>query len=305
MLLGLIAALMVVAAAPTADRTHTLRYDLPIGMSYEYRVATDQIPFPNKVVRLHTKLVLDVVGRDENDNTVCRFSVTADTNYEHTDDVSTRQYGYVEFAGHRLYSKAGYVEIILDAHGNIASNDPDDTTNRSSNAVSTQFRKLASASMMAAVSGNSPYMLQLLMPSMPEASDLEIEREYSDTLTFPSRSVYVPTSYGTTNTVEHKVLYDTLYRVSILDSVRTVGDQSFGYMTLTNERRNALGGAYSSESRLVRDMRTGLVQKITETCYKYTMRGERKLTYRSTANLVTQAPMSALQLRQEPRTGVR
>ena len=246
-----------------------------------------------------------MVGRDENDNTVCRFSVTADTNYEHTDDVTTRQYGYVDFAGHRLYSRAGYVEIILDAHGNLASSDPDDTNNRSSNAVSTQFRRLASASMMAAVSGNSPYMLQLLMPSIPEASELEIEREYVDTLTFPSRSVYVPTSYGTSNTVEHKVLYDTLYRVSILDSVRAIGDQSFGYMTLKNERRNALGGAYASESRLVRDMRTGLVQNITETCYKYTQRGERRLTYRSTASLVTQAPMSAMQLREEPRTGVR
>lgn len=305
MILGLIASLLVVAATPTADKTHTLRYDLPIGMSYEYRVATDQIPFPNKVVRLHTKLVLDVVGRDDFDNTVCRFSVTADTSYEHSDNVTTRQYGYVDFAGHRLYSKAGYVEVILDAQGNIASTDPDDSTYRSNNAVSTQFRRLASTSMMAAVSGNSPYMLQLLMPSVPVASELEVEREYVDTLTFPSRSVYVPTSYGTSNTVEHKVLYDTLYRVSILDSVRTIGDQSFGYMTLKNERRNALGGAFSSESRLVRDMQTGLVQNITETCYKYTMRGERKLTYRSTANLVTQAPMSAMQLREEPRTGVR
>jgi len=305
MILGLIATLLVVVATPTADRTHTLRYDLPIGMSYEYRVATDQIPFPNKVVRLHTKLVLDVVGRDEFDNTVCRFSVTSDTNYEHTDNVTTRQYGYVDFAGHRLYSKAGYVEVILDARGNLAGTDPEDTTNRSSNAVSTQFRKMASSSMMAAVSGNSPFMLQLLMPSIPEGSELEIEREYVDTLTFPSRSVYVPTSYGTTNTVENKVLYDTLYRVSILDSVRTIGDESYGYMTLRNERRNALGGAFSSESILVRDMKTGLVQKITETCYKYTMRGDRQLTYRSSANLVTQAPMSSMQLREESPTGLR
>ena len=55
--------LLALVATPTAEKTHTLRYDLPVGTSYQYRIATDQLPFPNKVVRLHTLLRLDVVGQ--------------------------------------------------------------------------------------------------------------------------------------------------------------------------------------------------------------------------------------------------
>lgn len=294
--LAIIAVMVLLPSAPMADKVHTLKYDLPIGMSYEYRIQTDQIPFPSKVVRLHTLLTLDVVGRDEFDQTICRFSIASDTAFQYQDNIQTRPYGSVDFAGHKLYSKAGYLELVLDAHGNLSHGDSGDSSASGVNEVSTQFRKITSESMMAAVSGNSPYMLQLLMPSIPKAQDLEIEREYVDTITFPSRSVYVPTNYGTSNTVEHKVLYDTLYRVSILDSVKSVGRESLGYMTLRNERRNALGAAYYSESQMVRDMRTGLIRYVSEVCYKYTSSG-RKMTYRSSAELINTAPMASIELR--------
>ena len=283
----IIAALIVGNLTP--DIEHDMQYDLPSGMSYVYRVTTDHFPFPGRGVRLHTKLIMDVLGRDENNYTVCRFKLLADTIERPEDGITYRPFGHIEFAGNRLYASGGYVNAMFDARGNLSDGTPPDEDNNYRKQVSTQFYKF-DKHLQTALSGNSPFVMQLLLPSLPDAEEVIEKMEYRDTITVPSRSVSIPTNYGVTSTVKQTILLDTLSRVFVLDSVVSNDKQYTGYITIRTQRHNALGSRYRSITRLVRNMNTGLVDKIKEECYKYE-RGDEKIWYISRAELMDQVPI--------------
>ena len=285
---GLIIAALI-AGNITPDIEHDMQYDLPSGMSYVYRVTTDHFPFPGRGVRLHTKLIMDVLGRDENNYTACRFKLVADTINRPENGITYRPFGHIEFAGNRLYASGGYVNAMFDARGNLADDTPPDEDDSYSRQVSTQFYKF-DKHLQTALSGNSPFVMQLLLPSLPDAEEVIEKKEYCDTITVPSRSVSIPTNYGVTSTVKQQVLYDTLSRTFVLDSVVTAEKRYTGYITIRTQRHNALGSRYRSITHLVRNMSTGLVNKIKEECYKYE-RGNEKIWYVSRAELVDRVPI--------------
>lgn len=274
----------------SADSTFMLRYDLPIGKTYTYRVTTDQFVIPTTGIRLHTRMMMDVLGRDENANTVCRLRLTADTAFDKTDMVTYRPIGELDFGGHRLFSDAGFLELKLDEHGNLVDNKKTLEDNAKSPAISTQYERITDASIVSGNNTNGPYMLQLLMPNLPAGEAIQLTKQYVDTVTIASRSVHLPTSYGSTGVAQREILYDTIIRRTSLDSVYTSGSISIGHMTVQSERRNALGARYVSTSSIVRDMRSGMIQHIREKCFRITRNGDKKVSYYATAELIDSQP---------------
>lgn len=276
---------------PSADSTFMLRYDLPVGKTYTYRVTTDQFVIPTTGIRLHTRMMIDVLGRDENSHTICRLRLTADTAFDKTDMVTYRPVGELDFGGHRLFSDAGFLELKLDDYGNLVDNKRSLEDANKTPAISTQYERITDASLVSGSNTNGPYMLQLLMPNLPAGEQIELSKQYSDTVTIASRSVHLPTSYGATGVAQREILYDTVIRRTSLDSVYTSGSISIGHMTVQSERRNALGARYVSTSNIVRDMRTGMIQHMREKCYRVTRNGEKKISYYATAELIDSQPM--------------
>lgn len=137
-------------------------------------------------------------------------------------------------------------------------------------------------------------MLQFIMPSLPKGLAYELRKAYVDTITFNSKSVHLPTRYGVGETGESAqprlVLTDTLFRTTVLDSVRNMNNASYGYMTLTNMRTNALGGRFTSQTNVVRDMTSGVVNKVAEYCWKKTG-DENRLAYYASAELIHSGPI--------------
>lgn len=190
-----------------------------------------------------------------------------------------------------MFSEAGFLEILLDENGNLVDNKTSlDDANRTP-ATSTQFERITDASISSGTNANGPYTLQLLMPSIPEGVSIKLSEVYVDTITFVSRSIHLPTSYGPAGVVQREELHDTLIRHTVLDSVKIEGVRQFGHMTIRNERRNALGGRYESTASVVRDMRSGMIQHVREKCYRLSRNGDKKISYYATAELINTQPL--------------
>ena len=289
-----VAMLVCLVPCKSADSSYVLRYDLPVGKSFTYRVTTDQFILAKTGIRLHTLLYLDVMGRDENSNMECRLRMKSDTSLNEDDKLAYRPIGELRFGGHRLYSEAGFLQLLLDESGNLVDNKSSmDDANRTP-ATSTQFERITDASLNTATNTSGPYTLQLLMPSIPEGVTIVRSQVYVDTITFASRSVHLPTSYGPAGVAQREVLYDTVIRYSMLDSVVTAGKVRSGHMTIRSERRNALGGSYESTATVVRDMRSGMIQSIKEKCYRRERNGTKQVTYYANAVLIETNSITSL-----------
>lgn len=291
------ALLSVLGEATTpVDTSFTLRYDLPVGMSYTYQVITDQYILKTAGVRLHTLIIMDVIGHDENSHSVCRFRLKSDTVGVKDQKFIYRPLTGISLAGKRLYAEAGHVELVMDALGRLVDNSPSVEELNSNPEIVTQFHRTVESNT------NDPdllgeggsYMLQFIMPSLPKGLAYELRKAYVDTITFNSKSVHLPTRYGVGETGESAqsrlVLTDTLFRTTVLDSVRNTNNASYGYMTLTNMRTNALGGRFTSQTNVVRDMTSGVVNKVAEYCWKKTG-DENRLAYFASAELIHSGPI--------------
>lgn len=281
------------------DSSYVLRYSLPVGYGYTYTVTTDQFVIKSAGVRLHTIVAMEIIGHDENGNSICRFKLKSD-NSKHeneNDEFIYRPVGSLNFAGHKLYAEAGHVELVLDPLGKIVDNTPTEEDMNKMPEVVTQFQRTVDANVndpdMMGEGGS--YMLNLILPSAPRSLSLDLHKEYLDTVVFESRAVHLPTTYGngaiSASTINGAVpesriqLKDTLYRVTVLDSVKHTGTQTVGYMTFKNVRMNALGSHFSSVTQIERDMTTGLIQTVREKCFRRNG-DEERLAYFAKAELV-------------------
>ncbi len=299
-IVGLMLALIVSTSTNEIhqDSTYTLRYNLPVGTAYTYQVTTDQFVIRNTGVRLHTSVMMEVIGHDENGNSICRFRLRSDTAHREDDDEFIyRPIGSLNFAGHKLYAEAGHVELLLDPYGKLVDNTPTEEDLNKMPEVVTQFQRVVDASI------NDPdimgeggsYMLNLVLPATPRTLSLDLHKEYTDTVVFDSRAVHMPSTYGSqaieARTIDGAVpdvrlmLKDTLYRITVLDSVVQKGNQTIGFMTFKNVRYNALGSHFVSTTHIERDMTTGLIKSVKEKCYR-TKGDKETLAYFAKAELI-------------------
>jgi hypothetical protein len=243
-------------------------------------------------------IIMEVVGRDEGGNSVCRFRLTSDTVRDEDDHWVYRPMGDVSFGGHRLYSEAGYAELLLDAMGKLVDTKPSMEDMNKMPETMTQFHRVVDSDQNTAemLGANGSYMLEFIMPSLPNGTVFDLKRTYLDTITFSSRSVHLPTTYGSAASNEvaksRVLLNDTLVRTTVLDSVLLVGDKKIGYMTLTNVRSNALGGRFRSETEVERDMSSGIICAVKERCYR-TEGQKSRVAYYARAELLHSEPISA------------
>lgn len=268
-----------------------LRYDLPIGNTYTYRVTTDQYVLPTSFIRLHSLMVIEIIGRDEEDNTICRLRLQSDTaTSTYTNEIPVRAVEQLTFSGHRLHADVGFLDVTLNDRGELVDDTKAyDEKNRPSS-ISTQFERITEATMDQHVTQqrSGPFALQMVMPSIAGDNPLWLNRPYIDTVTTISRSVHLPTSYGPTGVAERVILFDTLIRTTTIDSLQKTGHRVRGFVTVESDRTSGLGTKYHSTSILQRDMRSGLIEALTETCYRQTAKG-RKVAYVAKAVLIEES----------------
>lgn len=266
-ILSLLFLLICSIDASSADSTYVLRYDLSVGTSYTYHIVTDQFNVPNSTVRLHSRLRLDVLSRDASSNLLCRLKLTTDTLFRDDESPAFRPSGRLTFAGNKLYSGVGYLDLLFDEFGHIIRSRHVMSDIDSVDALQSSTQRTMDAGAPGVSEDVGPYGVNLVIPKIPDVTEIFLNREYVDTILFTSRVVHMPTNYGSSGTSERKQYYDTLLRTSRLDS--TCVDEEgrmFGYMTLNGERRNAFGARFQLSTWLIRDMRSGLITYISETC---------------------------------------
>ncbi len=272
------------------DSTVVLRYDLPIGSTYTYQVTTDQYVLPNTYIRLHSIMVIEVMGRDEDANTICRLKLQSDTSaLQQQASVPTRKLDHLVFGGDRLYSDVGFLDVTINDRGELVDDRKVYEERNRPSSISTQYDRITEVSMdqQVAQQRSGPMSLQMIIPSIAGDNPLSLHRPYVDTVTTVSKSVHLPTSYGPAGVAERVILYDTLIRVTTIDSLHQVGVTVRGYVTVVGNRTTGLGTKYQSTSHLQRDMRSGLIESLSETCYRVTAKGP-KIAYASRAVLMGQ-----------------
>ncbi len=272
--------------ASAGDTTYVLRYDLSVGTSYTYHIVTDQYSIPNSTVRLHSRLRLDVISRDASSNLLCRLKLTSDTLFRDDLNATFRPSGRLTFAGNKLYSGVGYLDLLFDEFGHIIRSRHVMSDIDSVDALQTSTQRTMDAGAPGATEDVGPYGVNLVIPKIPDAAEIFLNREYVDTILFTSRVIHMPTNYGSSGTSDRKQFYDTLIRTSVLDSTCTDEQgRMYGYMTLNGERRNAFGARFQLSIWLIRDMRSGLITYISETC-KFRKKDRWQDYYKVNAELV-------------------
>lgn len=275
-------------AVPEQDSTVVLRYDLPIGNIYTYRVTTDQYVLPTSFIRLHSLMKIEVIGRDEDFNTICRLKLQSDTaRSTYSDQMPVRGVEQLTFGGHRLHADVGFLDVTINDRGELVDDAKKYDDNNRPSSISTQFERITEATMDQHVTQqrSGPFALQMVIPSIAGDNPLLLHRPYVDTVTTISRSVHLPSSYGPTGVAERVILFDTLIRTTTIDSLQKHGVEVRGFVSVVSDRTSGLGTRYQSTSILQRDMRSGLIESLSETCYRLTPKG-RKMAYTATAILI-------------------
>ena len=288
------AAIMLAISSPSSESTFKISYSLPVGMSYTYKIVSDQYPVPKRVVRLHSMVKLTVLGVDAKGNRICEFKVMSDTTFDRTDVTPLYREDKRSVSAHRLFSKAGQIHFVMDIFGNINPSAEVDEDLYGAE-VSTQFLEQSDLYISPGAGTSSPYVPQLLLPSIA-SFEWEMGVSYKDTLEVPSRTIVMPTNYGTSSSVNSVFMYDTLYKATVLDSVGVYSDTDVAYMSMTYDRRTVMGSIYRSEASIIRSLRSGLIHNISENCFR--VRGDdRQISYSALAHLESSEKLTSEQLR--------
>ncbi|NQW29387.1 MAG: hypothetical protein HQ472_02600 [Ignavibacteria bacterium] len=261
-----------------------MRYDLAVGTSYLYDVMSDQHVVKNSAVRLQTNLAIDVVGLDARDNFKIKLRVRGDTVKDEEGKNVYKPAGTMDFSGHRLFSDAGRYNAALDALGRVILGQSVIDGPEAQLEIQTQFERTTDISVAEAEGTNSSTMLNFTVPSLPFHTSLEIGKQYFDTTFVPSRVIDLPISYGPEAKTKRNEFVDSIFRAFVLDSVVTSGASSVGYMTIHSNRHNRFGARFTSSSKIKRNLRTGMVINLSETCYRVTSMGP-ELEYSASATL--------------------
>lgn len=286
-LLTIVLNLGIVGVLPSKaiDSSVVVRYDIAVGNSYNYDVKSDQHVVKSSAVRLQTNLAIEVVGKDSKDNFKVRLRVRGDTARNLDEKSVYRPSGSMNFSGHRLFSDAGRYHAALDALGRVILGQNVIDGPESELEVQTQFERVTDISVADVDGKTSQNMLNFTVPSLPFAAQLELAKEYFDTLYIPSRVIDMPTS-GIEGKPKRQLFVDTIFRVTILDSVVVRRSNRIGYFTMQSKRNNKFGSKFTSTTTMRRNLRSGMVEDLVEHCYRITSLGP-VLEYNATAKLTS------------------
>lgn len=273
-------------ARSVPDSVVALKYSLDKGRTYQWNLVADQFIVNGRSLRVSAKYMMDAIDSDKKGNTQVRIRVRTSSVDARAGEIIDSVKGGLFPVGSRRTNKAGVYDAMVDQLGKILTGQfsldentpPPVITDQS---LTNQFESSRGVDI--------PAMMNMMMPSMPGDSQIEVHQTKYDTLYVQSSSQSIAGqrgSVGDANDVRAKM--DTIYRTISLDSiqVRTSG-RRVCHMTVRAIKKTTNGGSNLIETTVIRDTESGLMELVIERGFYHDADGTPKPQYVAVAVIET------------------
>lgn len=282
-------------------REYHLVYKMKVGEVHTFDLVTEQHVVGKRAVRVATDMRIDVLNNDHLGNYECRMSLTINrdstTTLPHSQDLSN---GAFHIAGERSYSRVEGYDAVINSVGNIVLGQTVQPHNLDQRifTLSSQTTDFSMTERPVA-----PYEVNFTLSSAPGENPVTIGVPYEDTIFVTSaiQRVRRTTGYITSPMSETPAHLDTLLRVMTLDSIITVGQRQVGHITSRGIKRTVLGQHYEITTQYYREMTSGLIDSLHETCTAILPNGKRRLEYVTVGRRRNPEAYSPITFTQSPR----
>jgi hypothetical protein len=269
-----LATVAIVAAQPnpteqsgTVEKEISLKYSLKTGTKYTWRLAADQVVVGGKAARINALFSMEAVEHDEKGNTLCRIRVRSDQ----APSIATKKLNDPEnllaAVSNRRLSLAGVYDAILDELGNVITGST--SINQEIEIATLSGSETTNQPVEVQNNMEIPSIMAMVLPSVPNTILGSTIGEAIDTIYLPSRYQKLTASaVGNVSQEASGMLMDTVYRRIKLDSVATSDNSIRMHISIYSERRNISGNEFSSRTKVIKDVTTGLVEQIVEYGYR-------------------------------------
>lgn len=299
----IILALLVVTAASSVaqQREYHLVYKMNVGDVHMFDLVTEQHVVGRRAVRVGTDMRIDVMNNDHLGNYECRMTLTInrDTSQALPDALDLSNGAFI-VAGERSYSRVEGYDAVINSVGNIVLGQTVQPHNLDQRGftLSSQTTDFSMTERPIA-----PYEVNFTLSSAPGENPVTIGVPYEDTIFVTSavQRVSRTTGFITSPMNEPPTHLDTLLRVMTLDSIITVGQRQVGHITSRGLKRTVIGQQYEITTQYYREMTTGLIDSLHETCVAILANGKRRLEYVTVGRRRHPEAYSPMTFTQSPR----
>ncbi len=269
------------------DSLITLRYKLDHGRTYTWNLVADQFIVNGRALRFSALFQMDAIDSDVQGNTQVRIRVRSSNGDNRANEIIDSAKSGLFPVGSRRTNKAGVYDAMIDELGKI---------------ITGQYRldEQAPPPVLSGIGATNqfdlersidiPSMMNLMMPTISEGQEVRIGMTSIDTTYTQSAEQKISGSRGSSLADRDKgrATMDTLFRSITLDSIaiRSTG-QRVCHMTVHVDRHNANGQRSESETSVVRDVHTGLLELVIERGFNLRENGDRSPTYVAVAVIET------------------
>ncbi len=299
----IIVALFLSAASTVMaqQREYHLVYNMKVGDIHAFDLVTEQHVVGRRAVRVATDMRIDVLNNDHLGNYECRMTLTINRDSSqglpNTYNLSN---GAFVVAGDRSYSRVEGYDAVINSVGNIVLGQTvqPHTLDQQGFTLSSQTTDFSMMERPVA-----PYEVNFTLSSAPGENPVTIGVPYEDTIFVTSAIQRVSKSTGfiTSPMSESPAHLDTLFRLMTLDSIITVGQRQVGHITSRGLKRTVLGQQYEITTQYYREMTSGLIDSLHETCTAILANGKRRLEYVTVGRRRHPEAYSPMTLTQSPR----
>lgn len=301
MLIILVLILSSASTVTAQQREYHLIYKMKVGDVHTFDLVTEQHVVGRRAVRVATDMSIDVLNNDHLGNYECRMSLTIDRDstdlIPQTQDLSN---GAFVVAGERSYSRVEGYDAVINSVGNIVIGQTVQPHNLDQRifTLSSQTTDFSMTERPVA-----PYEVNFTLSSAPGENPVTIGVPYEDTIFVTSAVQRVSKTIGfiTAPMSEPPAHLDTLFRVMTLDSIVTVDQRQVGHITSRGLKRTVLGQQYEITTQYYREMTSGLIDSLHETCIAVLGNGKRRLEYVTVGRRRHPDAYSPMTLTQSPR----
>jgi len=267
------------SANVSADSLLTLRYKLDAGRTYVWHLVSDQFVVNHRSLRLNATFYLDAIDSDVDGNTQVRLHVKSSDKDDKASAIidSVKNGSYP--VGSRRSNKAGVYDAMIDQLGKIitgrfALDETSAIPPMSAHSTTNQFEKQQSLDI--------PQLLNIMLPELQKGPDLAVNAVRIDTQYVASVNQSLNSSRGSSVEATGKLtsFIDTVYRRISFDStaIRPSGQQVC-FLSVSARRQNYNGTVSLAETSIIRDARSGLIERVIEFGYLLDNKGKKSPRY--------------------------
>ncbi|MCX6139880.1 MAG: hypothetical protein NTX15_03475, partial [Candidatus Kapabacteria bacterium] len=251
-------------ALTSPDSVVVLKYSLDEGRTYTWNLVADQFIVNGRALRLSATYNMDAIDSDLDGNTQVRIRVRTSSIDKRAGEIIDSVKAGLFPVGSRRTNKAGVYDAMIDQLGKIL-------TGQYSIDESVPPPVLSGQGLTNQYDANRgvdiPSMMNMMMPSMPSGTDIELHVSKIDTLLVPSANQNLEGTRGSVarDGVKSAVQMDTIYRKMELDSIQSrPSGQRICFMTVHSVKKTIHGSMNIIETSIVRDTRSGLLERVIE-----------------------------------------